>query len=467
MNTLKQTATNVLSSSSQAGTNVLNDLVSRMNAQTGGAMQEEQKAAFSKWLERHSNSTASADGLNQSARAAAMQVKVQAHPAARHQAEHAPTPHSENAGAKPHAPAQANRKAEQAPAKNGATKTASKAQTDSTAKTADADKAEKPEADQDEVAFSTPLGEGTAIVRELQPPADVQRGDPASMMAWLSGLTQSDSQLAQAQADAKEAGLGKSEGRNASSSSVAALQSLLAGRGEHTGMPAGLDANGRPGLDVGAWQASQTMAQLSLQSAMGGATGEVGTDPLAGLAAAQNAQLAQTSAFENAQGAKHVSETLNTPMASPQFADELAEKVSLFVKASAVDGPMTAELHLNPAEMGPINIKIAVDGQNAQVDFAAAALETRKAIEASMPMLSQALDEVGLSLTGGAVSAQTSQQQFAQSGRQSDGSPDRSIGRVGDRSSAGRGGGEEGDEPAMRAVNVARLSQRGGLDLYA
>ena len=94
-------------------------------------------------------------------------------------------------------------------------------------------------------------------------------------------------------------------------------------------------------------------------------------------------------------------ETLSTPVTSPQFADELADKVRMFVSKVQDDGPMTAELHLNPAEMGPINVRIAVDGQNAQVDFAAAAQETRKAIEASLAQLSSALDEVGLSLTGG------------------------------------------------------------------
>lgn len=481
---LKPTATNVLTSSSNASTTVLNDLVSRMNAQTGGAMQEEQKAAFSKWLERHSSSTASADAINQSAKAIPVQVKAPAQSSTQSSAHREGAPaqtqasHSESQAGKAHA----NRKAEQtAASKSGAAKAANKSKADSAGQVGNRpDKVDGQDVDADEVAFSTQMGDGTAIVRELLPPADVQRGDPASMMAWLSGLAQSgaqsDAQLAQAQAGAKEAGLGKSEGRSGTSSSVAALQSLLAGRGEQSASTVGLDTHplsalqgkaDQPALDVGAWQASQAMAQLSLQSAMGhGSPGDAGGDPLAGLAAVQGAQLAQTSAFEGAQGAKHVSESLNTPLSSPQFADELAEKVSLFVKAAAVDGPMTAELHLNPAEMGPINVKIALDGQNAQVDFAAAALETRQAIEASLPMLSSALDEVGLSLTGGGVSSQTPQQQFSQSNGQPDGSSDRSSGRVGDRR-AGRAGGEGGDEPAMRSVNVARLSQRGGLDLYA
>lgn len=471
---LKPTATNVLTSSPSGSSSILNDLVSKMNAQTGGAMQDEQKAAFSKWLERHTTSTASADAAKQSAKA----MPVQAHAAQANQpaVNREPKPmHAEHSHADAQAVAkqQANRKAEQTPNKNAQAKAGRKDQADASAKTAKPSQeaaVEKPESD--EVAFRTQLGEGTAIVRELLPPADVQRGDPASMMAWLAGLTQSDAQLAQAKADAKEAGLGKSEGRDGTDSNVAALKALLSGRGESGVATTALDSqHGRPhtgkpdagGLDIGAWQASQAMAQLSLQSSISANAGaEGGTDPFAALAAAQGAQLARSNLEGNAVS-NHVTDNLQSPVTSPQFADELAEKVTMFMRMAKDDGTMTAELHLNPAEMGPINIKIALDGQNAQIDFAAAALETRQALEASMPLLSSALDEVGLSLTGGGVSSQAQQQGFGQAFSQSGGSsPDgRSTGRV------GRTGPDGQDEPVTRSVNVARLTQKGGLDLYA
>lgn len=469
---LKPTATNVLTSSTSASSSILSDLVSKMNAQTGGAMQDEQKAAFSKWLERHTTSTASADTAKQSAKAVTVQAQsVQGGKPAVSQAQsHVQTE-------RPSADAQAaknlaNRKAEQAPKQNAQAKPVRKDQTDASAKTAKAegdDSVEKSETD--EVAFRTQLGEGTAIVRELQPPADVQRGDPASMMAWLAGLTQSDAQLAQAQADAKDAGLGKSEGRDGTDSNVAALKALLSGRGEAGVSTTALDLqNGRlnagkadaGALDIGAWQASQAMAQLSLQSSMSASAGTDGSaDPFAALAAAQGAHLARGTVDANPV-TNHATDTMQSQVTSAQFADELAEKVTMFMRLAKNDGPMTAELHLNPAEMGPINIKIELNGQNAQIDFAAAALETRQAIEASMPMLSSALDEVGLSLTGGGVSSQAQQQNFGQSFAQSGGSSDgRNSGRV------GRAGSDGLDEPVTRSVNVARLNQKGGLDLYA
>jgi len=45
-----------------------------------------------------------------------------------------------------------------------------------------------------------------------------------------------------------------------------------------------------------------------------------------------------------------------------------ARRFSLFAR----DGVQTARLHLNPADMGPVAVQIAVDGVNARVDFQAA-----------------------------------------------------------------------------------------------
>ncbi|MGC4062199.1 MAG: flagellar hook-length control protein FliK, partial [Aquabacterium sp.] len=144
------------------------------------------------------------------------------------------------------------------------------------------------------------------------------------------------------------------------------------------------------------------------------------------------------------------------------FAKALADKVSMWVGATQPDGSMTAELHLNPADMGPINVKISLDGQSAHVDFAAAALETRQAIESSLPMLSSALSDVGLSMTGGDVSSQTSQQQAFNQSAQGDGASGRvgGLGRSGD-------GGDADTGMSMRAVSAPRPGRAGGLDLYA
>ena len=87
------------------------------------------------------------------------------------------------------------------------------------------------------------------------------------------------------------------------------------------------------------------------------------------------------------------------PLDSPGFAPALGAQVSLFAR----DGVQTAWLQLNPAEMGPISVQIAIDGNAARVDFQADMAATRDVIEASLPALAGALQDAGLTLAGGGV----------------------------------------------------------------
>lgn len=456
---LKPTATNVLTSNSNASTAILNDLVSRMNTQAGGTMKEEQKAAFSRWLERHSSNTASADAPNQADKIA--KVAARAAEGQHRTGQEAKALHSE-APEHPHGKPKA--------LKNDAAKQKPVAKKEAAAPQHKAESKDKADvqAKEDEVKFATQMGEGSAIVRELLPPTDVQRGDPAAMMAWLAGLSQSDEQLAQAQADAKAAGLGKSEGRDGHASSVAALHALLSGRSEDKSVQGATELIGGDtkksdpkGLDVSAWQTAQSTAQLVMQNTKGTFDLESrleslmnpaiqGTPPGMGMGP-------QTAATRDAQ------EVIHNPVTSAQFGDELAEKVAMFVKVAKDDGPLTAELRLNPVDMGPINVRIEVDGTHAHVDFAATVQETRQAIEASLSALSSSLEEVGLSLTGGNVSSQTPDQQAGQfGGRQPEsGAP----GRMTNNGSEPRR--NDVQEATMRPVHINRFNPQGGLDLYA
>lgn len=104
---------------------------------------------------------------------------------------------------------------------------------------------------------------------------------------------------------------------------------------------------------------------------------------------------------------------VETPVGSPGFADALGEQVRMLVTQAAGRGE-TATLHeaklsLNPAELGPITIRIALEGQQAQVEFTAASEVTRRAIEDSLPQLAGALQGEGLTLAGGGVYEQRQQ----------------------------------------------------------
>src|SRR5213079_3279668 len=91
---------------------------------------------------------------------------------------------------------------------------------------------------------------------------------------------------------------------------------------------------------------------------------------------------------------------LATPIDSPDFAAALGVRVSLLTQ----DGVQRAELHLNPAETGPVSIHIALDGTAARIDFGADVAATRAAIERGLPELASALRDAGFTLAGGGVS---------------------------------------------------------------
>ncbi len=90
---------------------------------------------------------------------------------------------------------------------------------------------------------------------------------------------------------------------------------------------------------------------------------------------------------------------LATPVESPAFAPALATQVRWLIDG----GVQHARLTLNPAEMGPVAVHIALEGAQARIDFSAEVAGTRNAIESSLPTLAAALSANGLTLTGGGV----------------------------------------------------------------
>ncbi|HEY6354204.1 MAG TPA: flagellar hook-length control protein FliK, partial [Burkholderiaceae bacterium] len=97
--------------------------------------------------------------------------------------------------------------------------------------------------------------------------------------------------------------------------------------------------------------------------------------------------------------------TLHAAIDEPGFGAALGTQVSVWVR----DGVQEARLQLHPAELGPVTVQIALDGQAAHVDFTAAVAATRESIEQSLPALAAALRESGFTLAGGGVSSHAGQ----------------------------------------------------------
>ena len=149
---------------------------------------------------------------------------------------------------------------------------------------------------------------------------------------------------------------------------------------------------------------------------------------------------------------------LATPATAPEFREALGVQVSVLAR----DGVQQAELHLNPSEMGPISVRIEIDGHQAQVNFGVDHAGTRAIVEAGLPELASALREAGLTLTGGGVSdhARGPGGDAAAGGSRQDGAPhERPEGR--------RGGSGRGDPPEPAPPAARRVRLPGGVDVYA
>lgn len=440
-----------LSSSNQAGKSDAATMQSEFSrwmanatsTNTQASSQAAQPPANAKANAGQGGSSTSVEARNAMARAQAnaAQAKRQA-PVTKADAQHAPKTE------KPKAPSAEANKTAKADATKG-----NKA-SDGT------DKAERQDAAAVEDEVSAEAGKldaakGEAEAKDPQSADSGKATDPSSMLAWLANLTQggpaakhgSGGDAQQASADAQSPFQGK-EGPVPTAATTG-----------HDALAAIASSNdGKGAIDVSTLQAAE--GRLAAMEGAGDASSKgadfastLSTEMMRGMAANKTAE---------ASAAAPASATLAPHVNSPEFPQALADRVGMWVNATGEDGTMSAELHLNPAEMGPISVKISLDGQSAQVDFAAANLETRRAIESSMQMLSASLDEAGFSLGGSGVSDQTPQQQFSNNnqGGQPGGAPAWGGGTSGQALSGG-------DAMDGRATAAAQAGRRGGLDLYA
>ena len=221
------------------------------------------------------------------------------------------------------------------------------------------------------------------------------------------------------------------------------------------------------------------------------------TEPAAGLDPAGAAQdwagaLAQAQAAGSVQGAAVATTAVvaesrvETPFGHPDFADEMVAHVAQHASLSR-HGLREVTLHLNPVEMGPVSVRIAIEGSVASVDFAATQAATRQQLEQSLPALAAALGEDGLSLGSSSVgetapvaSSGASSDSLAGGSGGSGGSGAFQEGRArdagGQQASSRQGSGFVVDLPEGRArpadpvepAPVRRSPTRaGGLDLFA
>lgn len=174
-------------------------------------------------------------------------------------------------------------------------------------------------------------------------------------------------------------------------------------------------------------------------------------ESLRALQGAQGSAAAETQAARNSPAV-----ALAQPLHSSEFAPEMAARVSVL----AAEGVQRAELHLNPAEMGPVQVQIVVDGQQAQVSFMSDQAETRAVLERGLPELASALRDSGLTLSGGGVFQQPREQRDPSAQQQSGEAQGRGAGR-------GEAGGTAAGTETLAAAPRPAARTRGVVDVYA
>lgn len=171
--------------------------------------------------------------------------------------------------------------------------------------------------------------------------------------------------------------------------------------------------------------------------------------------AAELARHAQAIADPSAAAGPGAELRLPTPVHSPQFVPHLAGELALLAR----DGVQEARVQVHPAELGPIAVRITLDGNAAQVRLVVDSAFTRDLLEQGLPTLAAAMRESGLTLSGGGVFQQP-----------------RDPSREGQGGSAGHGTGndrgaardaDDGQERLAGAAPLQRLRQPGRLDVFA
>ena len=153
--------------------------------------------------------------------------------------------------------------------------------------------------------------------------------------------------------------------------------------------------------------------------------------------------------------------TLPMPPQAPAFIPALGQQIDVWMKG----GVQHAEVQLSPQDLGPIRVKIEMEGAHTRVQMSADVQSTRDALQQAMPQLSQQLGQVGISLTGGGVSDQPAfQQSQAQAQANADGGS-----RAGARHGSAGGREDGGGLEEIAAASAARqqAQRRGLLDTYA
>src|SRR5688572_18032606 len=98
---------------------------------------------------------------------------------------------------------------------------------------------------------------------------------------------------------------------------------------------------------------------------------------------------------------------VHTPVGTPGWSEEIGTRLTMMVE----QGKHTASLRLSPEHLGPVEIQISMNDDQASVYFGAAHADTRAALENALPKLREMFAAQGLSLADAGVHREPPRQQ--------------------------------------------------------
>lgn len=145
------------------------------------------------------------------------------------------------------------------------------------------------------------------------------------------------------------------------------------------------------------------------------------------------------------------------PVNDPQWIDSMGEKIVWLTGRNL----QSAEIHLNPAELGPVDVKVQVQNDQTTVTFTVQHASVRELLEANVHRLREMMEGNGVNLRDVQVGADTTgqQQAFARNG-------DEAESGSGHGSSA-RGGVDDALDGALTEMGTTAISSRNVIDFYA
>ena len=155
-----------------------------------------------------------------------------------------------------------------------------------------------------------------------------------------------------------------------------------------------------------------------------------------------------TNSFAQTMQASNFGQALGTTVGQNAWGESIAQRVSLMAGLKV----SSAQIQLDPPELGAMTVKVSVNGDQASVSFHSPHAVVRDALELSFPRLQEMMGQQGMQLVDAQVSDNSSAGQ---------GSGERTSGR------SGQSQGESVDEAAGSASSQIVQVATGLIDFYA